>query len=81
MVKLETGATPFNPDQFKGQETYDPLGSYVSARHRVIAEHMPMPDGTKIWEVECRSCRHAYLRTSAQLSKTQPCFCDQKGRR
>jgi hypothetical protein len=85
MVKLETG-TPFNPDEYKGREaeTFDPLGTFISDRHQIVAEHCPLPDGERLWEVQCKSCRHAYLLSDSKrirVGAVQPCRCTmRKGR-
>jgi hypothetical protein len=78
-VKLDHQPPAFNPDQFKGQETHDPLGSYISRSHRIVEEHMRTPDGQRVWGVECVKCKHGYIVTDGQRSKArQPCRCDSR---
>ena len=79
-VKLDTGVTPFNPNPFPNQENYDPLGSYISHSHRIIAELMPTPNGEKLWEVQCVRCKHGYLTTLSKDKPEQPCKCSMRHR-
>src|SRR4051794_1086349 len=71
----------FNADAYKGQETHDPLGSYISRFHRIVEEHMQTPNGERVWGVQCVRCKHGYIVASARLSTgnaTQPCRCTQR---
>lgn len=84
MVKIETGAPKYDPNEYRHLPPRDWLGDRVSRTHRVVAQLASPDEKNRNWEIQCERCRFSYLATDAAFANggvSQPCKCTMRNNR